>query len=699
MTDNDLRSLNQIPPPDPSDEARRAALAAAMEAYDRAHEPGAAGRQGMPLAARLKSIFDSMRKDFGMDIRVPIAVAAVGLLLVPLTMQLNTTTSLTPPPPFGRTVPQAEGQIAADEDSSAGALNEPALTETDRLSDGRRELGAAAATGGEATVTGGREQTQNLEAPAKFRDDFPAPAGTTEAEPAPPPAAQLRSTVEMQSSEVGGADTQKFAVTQEERVPPPQYERSGDKFTAFDDAQVFDVASQPVSTFSIDVDTASYAYVRRSLEEGRLPAADAVRVEEMINYFDYAYPEPDSATVPFAPTIAVYPTPWNPDTELMQIGIRGFSPAVDTDQPSNLVFLIDSSGSMDEPDKLPLVKRAFEMLLGELDGNDTVSIVTYAGSAGTVLMPTPASEKAKILDAIEHLSPGGRTAGAAGIEEAYRLAERAKVDGGVNRVILATDGDFNVGISSPEALESFITARRDEGIFLSVLGFGTGNYNDALMQALAQNGNGVAAYIDSFAEARKVLVEEANSTLVTIAKDVKIQIEFNPAAVAEYRLVGYETRALNREDFNNDRVDAGDVGAGHTVTAIYEITPVGAPRQGADPLRYESGETTIPDAAASDEIAFFRLRYKLPDEATSRLIEQPVTRAMETDSMAAVSDDMRFAAAVAAFGQKLRGGRYASRMSYDEIASLALSGRGADRSGYRGEFVSLVDIAKTLAGE
>lgn len=695
MTDNDLKSLNQIPSPEPSDEARRAALTAAMEAFDRAHAPSETHRQGLPGAGRLKSIFDSMRKDFGMDIRVPIVAAAAGLILVPLAMQLNTTTSLTPVPPFGRTAPAVEGPVSADEESSLNALNEPGVTEMDRLSDTRRELGAAAATGGEAA--------RNLEAPAEFRDDFQAPAATVEAEPAQnleAPAAQLRGTVEMQSSPVGGADAQKFVMTQEERVPPPpQYERSGDKFTAFDDAHVIAVADQPVSTFSIDVDTASYAYVRRSLEEGRLPAADAVRVEEMINYFDYAYPEPDSASVPFAPTIAVYPTPWNANTELMQIGIKGFTPALDTDQPSNLVFLIDTSGSMDEPDKLPLVKRAFEMLLGELDGTDTVSIVTYAGSAGTVLWPTPASEKAKILDAIEHLSPGGRTAGAAGIEEAYRLAERAKVDGGVNRVILATDGDFNVGISSPDELESFITARRDEGVFLSVLGFGTGNYNDALMQALAQNGNGVAAYIDSFAEARKVLVEEANSTLVTIAKDVKIQIEFNPATVAEYRLVGYETRALNREDFNNDRVDAGDVGAGHTVTAIYEITPVGAPRQGADPLRYDREETTVPDASASDEIAFFRLRYKLPDEDTSRLIEQPVTRAVAADSIASVSDDMRFAAAVAAFGQKLRGGQYAGAMSYDEIASLALSGRGADRSGYRGEFVSLVDIANTLAGE
>jgi Ca-activated chloride channel family protein len=366
-------------------------------------------------------------------------------------------------------------------------------------------------------------------------------------------------------------------------------EESGDSFTSFDEQRLKVAAEEPVSTFSIDGDTASYSYVRRMLEDGFVPQPDAVRIEELINYFPYDYKAAASADVPFEPNVSVFPTPWNPKTQLIQIGIKGFEPPV-TDTKSNLVFLIDTSGSMEAPDKLPLLKRAFGLLLDQLSDNDSVSIVTYAGSAGIALEPTTATEKAKILAALDQLYAGGSTAGAEGIELAYRLAEQAGIDGGTNRVILATDGDFNVGIDDPDALEDFISDKRASGISLSVLGFGRGNLDDATMQALAQNGNGNASYISSFAEARKVLVEEIGGTLHTIAKDVKIQVEFNPAVVSEYRLIGYESRVLNREDFNNDAVDAGDIGAGHTVTALYEITPVGEGL--VEPLRYGNGAAT-----------------------------------------------------------------------------------------------------------
>ena len=412
---------------------------------------------------------------------------------------------------------------------------------------------------------------------------------------------------------------------------------SGDEFTTFAESPVKIVKNEPVSTFSIDVDTAAYSYVRRALTDGWVPEPDAVRIEELINYFDYAYPAPTDATTPFKPTVSVYPTPWNGKTEIVQIGIKGYVAPVTEDKASNLVFLIDTSGSMDEPDKLPLLKRAFALLVDQLGANDTISIVTYAGSAGVVLEPTKATEKAKIIGALDNLAAGGSTAGAEGIELAYRLAEQNKVADGVNRVILATDGDFNVGIDDPEDLKTFIKAKRDNGVFLSVLGFGQGNLGDDTMQALAQNGNGNASYIDSFKEAQKVLVEDAGGTLDTIAKDVKIQVEFNPAVVSEYRLIGYETRALNREDFNNDKVDAGDIGAGTTVTALYEITPVGSGAELNDPLRYGDAETAA--AGNGTEIGFLKMRYKLPDGTTSKLIEQPIGADLVVKDLSSASDD------------------------------------------------------------
>lgn len=471
-------------------------------------------------------------------------------------------------------------------------------------------------------------------------------------------------------------------------VPP-----SGDSFARFDEQRLKVAAEEPVSTFSIDVDTASYSYVRRQLEDGFVPVPEAVRVEELLNYFPYDYAPAPSAEVPFQPTLKVYPTPWDARTQLLQIGIKGFEPPATADTKSNLVFLIDTSGSMAEPDKLPLLKRAFGLLLDQLSANDTVSIVTYAGSAGVALTPTSADNKAGILAALNDLEAAGSTAGAEGIALAYQLAEDARVDGGTNRVILATDGDFNVGINDPEALKDFIAGKRRSGIGLSVLGFGRGNLDDATMQALAQNGDGNASYISSFAEAKKVLVEEIGGTLHTIARDVKIQLEFNPARIAEYRLIGYETRALNREDFNNDAVDAGDVGAGTTVTALYEITPVGSGGEKIEPLRY--GSETLA-AADSDELAFLKLRYKLPGSAVSQLLEVPVTPEVVYADIAAAGVDAQFAAAVAAFGQKLRGSAYGAAMDWAEIRTLARAGRGADEGGYRAEFVRLVDMAGLL---
>ncbi|MEM1047130.1 MAG: VWA domain-containing protein [Pseudomonadota bacterium] len=458
------------------------------------------------------------------------------------------------------------------------------------------------------------------------------------------------------------------------------------------------VEDKPVSTFSIDVDTASYAFVRRMLTRNALPAPADIRVEEMINYFSYDYPLPEPGAAPFRPTVAVYPTPWNADTRLLHIGIKGRDIAASERPRANLVFLIDTSGSMNGPDRLPLLQTAFRLLVQELDGNDTVSIVTYAGAAGTVLEPTPASDRQRILDAIETLQPGGSTAGAAGIRQAYALAERGFDKDGVNRVILATDGDFNVGMSDTDQLKNYIAEKRKTGVFLSVLGFGEGNYNDGLMQVLAQNGNGNAAYIDTLKEAEKVLVTEATRTLFPIAKDVKIQIEFNPAAVSAYRLVGYETRMLRRQDFNNDRIDAGEIGSGHTVTALYEIVPADGAARPVDNLRYSANRVAPrSDQSTDGEVAFLKLRYKEPSGTESRLIEVPVTTDVESASLDAVSVDMRFAAAVAAFAQKLRGDDNLDAIDYERIQALAAGARGADRFGLRSEFVDLVRLARLLS--
>ncbi|MGI9480304.1 MAG: vWA domain-containing protein [Hyphomicrobiaceae bacterium] len=479
------------------------------------------------------------------------------------------------------------------------------------------------------------------------------------------------------------------------RVAPEYVGR--DLFESFRSSPLRVVSTNPVSTFSADVDTSSYAIVRRSLNAGRLPQKNAVRIEELINYFTYDYATPESREKPFRPQVRVMPSPWNPQTLLMHVAIKGYALKAAERPRANLVFLIDVSGSMQGSDRLPLLQNAFRMLLDNLRPDDTVGLVTYASGSSIALKSTKVSEKAKILAAIDGLSAGGSTAGAKGIQDAYALAEANFDKAAVNRVILGTDGDFNVGIRNREELKSYIETKRKSGIFLSILGVGHGNLNDALMQTLAQNGNGTAAYIDTIGEARKVLVEEAASTLFPIAKDVKFQIEFNPARVSHYRLIGYETRALRREGFNNDKVDAGDTGSGHAVTAIYEMTPVGAEQKLVDGLRYQPTATRAtgvkPDTKA--EFAHLRIRYKLPKLDKSNLIALPVTSAMQARSVAATDADIRFSTAVAAFGQLLRGGIYMREFGYDDVIALASSAKGADPFGLRAEFVNLVRLAKS----
>ncbi|WP_425444866.1 vWA domain-containing protein [Tabrizicola aquatica] len=445
-------------------------------------------------------------------------------------------------------------------------------------------------------------------------------------------------------------------------------------------------AEEPVSTFSIDVDTASWAVIRSSLNLGVLPTPDQVRVEEMVNYFPYAYPAPTPEAA-FSTNVSVMQTPWNTGTRLVTIGIQGALPAVADRPPLNLVFLIDTSGSMEDPNKLGLLKQSLALMLAELRPEDQIAIVAYAGSAGQVLPPTPAAERETILAALETLSAGGSTAGAEGLELAYQVAEAMKADGEISRILLATDGDFNVGVSDPEGLEAYVARQRETGTYLSVLGFGRGNLDDAVMQALAQNGNGTAAYIDTLSEARKVLVDQLTGALFPIADDVKIQVEWNPAEVAEYRLIGYETRALRREDFNNDRVDAGAIGAGRQVTAIYEVTAPGSDALRNDPLRYGAA----PAEGAGGEVGFLRLRWKAPGAEVSTLAETAITGAEPA------SEEARFAAAIAGFGQLLQGSVYLGDWGWDEAIALAASARGEDAYGYRNEAVTLMRLAQALA--
>ncbi|MCC3419885.1 MAG: VWA domain-containing protein [Microcoleus sp. PH2017_01_SCD_O_A] len=476
-----------------------------------------------------------------------------------------------------------------------------------------------------------------------------------------------------------------------------QFDREG--YNRIYDNSYQRASNNPLSTFGIDVDTASYSNVRRFINSGVMPPKDAVRLEELINYFTYDYPQPKGDR-PFSINTEVANAPWNPQHKLVHIGLQGKSISTKNLPPNNLVFLIDVSGSMNSPDKLPLVKASLKYLVSELRAKDSVTIVVYAGAAGLVLPPTPGNQKEKILDSIDKLEAGGSTAGGAGIQLAYKVAKDNFIKQGNNRVILATDGDFNVGVSSDGELVRMIEEKREQGVFLSVLGFGTGNLQDAKMEQLADKGNGNYAYIDSLLEAKKVLVTQMGGTLFTIAKDVKIQVEFNPAKVQAYRLVGYENRVLQNQDFNDDKKDAGELGAGHSVTAIYEIIPVGVASDvklpEVDPLKYQPNPATA-STSQTDELMQVKLRYKNPNETVSQLITQSVID--KPVKLENASANFRFAAAVAAFGMVLRDSEYKGAANFDQVLKLASQAKGEDKEGYRAEFIRLVENCKTLVAK
>lgn len=474
-------------------------------------------------------------------------------------------------------------------------------------------------------------------------------------------------------------------------APYPDYQQpqwNTEEYDAIHENIFHEARSNPLSTFSIDVDAASYSNVRRFIQNGQRPPKDAVRIEEMLNYFDYDYRQP-SGDHPFEVTTEISSAPWNEKHKLVHIGLQGKIIPSDDLLPSNLVFLIDVSGSMSNPNKLPLLKTSFKMLVQQLRDHDHVAIVVYAGAAGLVLESTSGGNKNTILEALDRLQAGGSTAGGEGIRLAYEVAKQHFKKEGNNRVILATDGDFNVGESSNGAMERLITEKRDLGIFLTVLGFGMGNYKDSRMEILADKGNGNYAYIDNISEARKVLVNEFGGTLFTIAKDVKLQVEFNPAKVKAYRLIGYENRMLKNEDFNNDRKDAGDLGSGHTVTALYEIIPTGVESEffTIDPLKYQSGEVTD-EARKSDELVTIKFRYKSPDSDISKLISHPLIDA--NVPMTETSQNFRWSASVAAFGMLLGDSEYIRSFTYDDVLRLAQGAKGEDKEGYRTEFINMV---------
>ncbi|MDX8444851.1 vWA domain-containing protein [Mesorhizobium captivum] len=708
VDDNKLERLRDLAVPAPDGEAKARAFAAAMRAFDM-DENNSTATQGTAAGLRLTERAQKLWREI-MQRKLIATPAITALVALPIAGYAAFEMLKEQPPVIGGngeiTETVADKPVAQKPAVEQPAINEPLAAapakekKTDADSERRVEDKAQVAPASPPK-------------PATEVDSLAKQEMAPEAMPAPPAApaesGQLASggrastqapLAAMQSAQApAGAVADSRLMAQPAPMPADQLqprEENRDRIETFKTNPVHETTQDPVSTFSIDVDTASYSFVRRSLKEGTLPDPDTVRVEEIINYFPYDWRGPDSAATPFNSTVTVMPTPWNERTKLMHVAIKGFDVKPAEQPRANLVFLIDVSGSMDEPDKLPLLKSAFRLLVSKLKADDTVSIVTYAGNAGTVLMPTKAVEREKILSAIDNLAPGGSTAGEAGIKEAYKLAQQSFVKDGINRVMLATDGDFNVGQTDDDDLKQLIERERKTGVFLSVFGFGRGNLNDQMMQTIAQNGNGTAAYIDTLAEAEKVLVEDASSTLFTIAKDVKIQVEFNPATVSEYRLVGYETRALKREDFNNDRVDAGDIGSGHSVTAVYEITPKGSGAEQVDPLRYGQAKVDNGGVANADEYAFVKIRYKLPNENISKLITTPVTAANEVSSFDEAGSDQRFSVAVAAFGQKLRDEDQTANFGYDRILEIANAARGADPFGYRAEFLSLVRLASSL---
>jgi Ca-activated chloride channel family protein len=675
MTEPDLARLKDVPPPRP--EAKRAALAAALAAFDEAKKSGSETKgTGAPVRLRDASSRTEGRKPMRLLHTNRALAASIAALMVgaPTAFMIYRNHAERPAGTFAN-VPNALNGDRFEAVAPPARLPAPA-----------------------PVAEAGRQGDVDLAAAPPAKPSVPAHGVTKKAErvanyalpAAAPPLAKAK---DARRFEAVGAMAPRLPQDAAD-VPPPAQQEFRDKFDSKDVNPVKQVAQEPVSTFSIDVDTASYAFARRMINNGRLPPKDSVRVEEFINYFPYNYPQPESAETPFKPTITVTPSPWSAQNRLVHVALQGYALQSAQRPRANLVFLVDVSGSMSSEDKLPLVKNALRMLVDEMKPEDTVALVTYASGSGVALEPTKIADKGKIIAAIDALGAGGSTAGAEGIQDAYRLVEESFDRAAINRVILATDGDFNVGVTDQGELKGLIERQRDKGIFLSILGVGQGNYNDALMQTLAQNGNGTAAYVDNLNEARKALVEEASSTLFPIARDVKIQVEWNPARVSEYRLIGYETRALRREDFNNDKVDAGDVGSGHRVTAIYEITPAGGKKL-VDDLRYGKKAVEAPAGGAGLELGFLKLRYKLPKEDESRLISTPIGDAQAVEKLSAAPEDVRFSIAVAAFGQLLKGAPYLGKYGYDDVAELAKGAKGEDSFGYRAEFVNLARLAKT----
>lgn len=676
---DDLEDLKQAmaqatPAPDAARKAN--AMARSMEIFDRAQESQDAARQSSEAPKNrgfFRGVFDMLISKTTGALTATTALVAVGVLFLspqgqqllqgPMTVDGPTTRVLdTPSPRAPESDPDALDAAVADGAAYGELAAEPAAP------------------------------------PPMIAADM---AETQSIAPAPAPNDGFAGRIAGAPTQQGYGNTQPQGLMASGPVDPVLAPAPLTEEFANADANPLRIAAEdPVSTFSIDVDTASYALLRSTLNRGQLPASDAVRIEEMLNYFPYDYPAPTEEDIsPFRPTVQVFETPWNPDTQLLHIGIQGEMPVVADRPPLNLVFLIDTSGSMNDPAKLPLLIQSFRLMLDRLSPEDEVAIVTYAGSAGVALAPTPAGDTATISAALTALQAGGSTNGVGGLEEAYRLAAEMSEEGDVSRVLLATDGDFNVGLDDPDALEDYIARQRETGIYLSVLGFGRGNLRDDTMQALAQNGNGTAAYIDTLHEAQRVLVDQLAGALFPIADDLKVQVEFNPEVIAEYRLIGYETRALAREEFANDAVDAGDIGAGHSVTAIYEVTPVGSPAILVAPLRYaadegegggEAEDAAVPDF--DDELGFISLRWKEPGEEDSQLVAFPIPAAASEPGTEA-----RFAAAIAGFGQLLRGSDFLGTWDYDDAIALANASRGPDAFGYRAEAVQLMRLAASLA--
>jgi Ca-activated chloride channel family protein len=678
---DDLKQAMAQATPAP-DAARKAdAMARSMEIFDRAQESQDAARQSSESPKNrgfFRGVFDMLISKTTGALTATTALVAVGVLfLSPQGQQL------------------LQGPLAVD-GPTARVLDTPSPRAPES------DPGAMDATVADGAAYG-ELAAEPAAPPPMIAADMAEPQSTA---PAPEPRGAAPAPNDGVAGRIAGAPAQQgYGNTQPQGLmasgpvdtvlaPAPLTE----EFANADANPLRIVAEDPVSTFSIDVDTASYALLRSTLNRGQLPASDAVRIEEMLNYFPYDYPAPTEEDIsPFRPTVQVFETPWNPDTQLLHIGIQGEMPVVADRPPLNLVFLIDTSGSMNDPAKLPLLIQSFRLMLDRLSPEDEVAIVTYAGSAGVALAPTPAGDTATISAALTALQAGGSTNGVGGLEEAYRLAAEMSEEGDVSRVLLATDGDFNVGLDDPDALEDYIARQRETGIYLSVLGFGRGNLRDDTMQALAQNGNGTAAYIDTLHEAQRVLVDQLAGALFPIADDLKVQVEFNPEVIAEYRLIGYETRALAREEFANDAVDAGDIGAGHSVTAIYEVTPVGSPAILVAPLRYaaDEAEAGAEDAAVpafDDELGFISLRWKAPGEADSQLVAFPIPAAASEPGTEA-----RFAAAIAGFGQLLRGSEFLGTWDYDDAIALANASRGPDTFGFRAEAVQLMRLAASLA--